>query len=51
MSNEILALKYRPKFFREVVGQDKVVKTIQNSIKLNNLDEKNKLYKTINFRS
>tara|TARA_B100000214_G_scaffold28368_1_gene18485 strand:- start:276 stop:1796 length:1521 start_codon:yes stop_codon:yes gene_type:complete len=35
MSNEILALKYRPKFFREVVGQDKVVKTIQNSIKLN----------------
>ena len=34
MSNEILALKYRPKFFREVVGQDKVVKTIQNSIKL-----------------
>ena len=34
MSNEILALKYRPKFFHEVVGQDKVVKTIQNSIKL-----------------
>ena len=34
MSNEILALKYRPKFFREVVGQDKVVKTIQNSINL-----------------
>ena len=35
MSNEILALKYRPKFFRDVVGQDKVVKTIQNSINLN----------------
>ncbi len=34
MSNDILAIKYRPKFFREVVGQDKVVKTIQNSIKL-----------------
>ena len=41
MSNEILALKYRPKFFREVVGQDKVVKTIQNSI---NLDKVHNAY-------
>ena len=41
MSNEILALKYRPKFFRDVVGQDKVVKTIQNSI---NLDKVHNAY-------
>ncbi len=35
MNDNILALKYRPKYFNEVVGQDQVIQTIQNSIKLN----------------
>ena len=34
MNNDILALKYRPKFFHEVTGQNEVVETIQSSIKL-----------------
>ncbi|MEC9205583.1 MAG: DNA polymerase III subunit gamma/tau [Pseudomonadota bacterium] len=34
MNNDVLALKYRPKFFDEVVGQDFVVKTLSNSITL-----------------
>ncbi len=34
MNNDILALKYRPKFFHEVTGQNEVVETIQRSIKL-----------------
>jgi len=34
---KILALKYRPKNFNELIGQDIMVKTISNSIKLNKL--------------
>jgi len=40
MSNyehKILALKYRPKNFKELIGQDIMVQTITNSIKLNRL--------------
>jgi len=37
MNDNILALKYRPKFFSEVVGQDQVIQTIQNSVKLGKL--------------
>ena len=34
---KILALKYRPKNFKELIGQDIMVETIINSIKLNKL--------------
>ena len=37
MNNKILALKYRPHFFNEVVGQDFCVQSLSNSIKLNKL--------------
>jgi len=37
MNNDVLALKYRPKFFDEVVGQDFIVKTLSNSIKLDKI--------------
>ena len=37
MNNDVLALKYRPKFFKEVTGQDLVIETLTNSIKLNKL--------------
>ena len=33
----VLALKYRPKNFKELIGQDIMVETITNSIKLNKL--------------
>ena len=33
----MLALKYRPKNFKELIGQDIMVETITNSIKLNKL--------------
>ena len=36
-SHKILALKYRPKSFKELIGQDVMVETIINSIKLNKL--------------
>jgi len=36
-SHKILALKYRPKNFSELIGQDIMVQTIINSIKLNKL--------------
>ena len=36
-SHKILALKYRPKNFKELIGQDIMVETITNSIKLNKL--------------
>jgi len=35
--HKILALKYRPKNFKELIGQDIIVQTITNSIKLNKL--------------
>ena len=35
--HKILALKYRPKNFKELIGQDIMVQTIINSIKLNRL--------------
>ena len=35
--HKILALKYRPNSFKELVGQDVMVQTITNSIKLNKL--------------
>ena len=36
-AHKILALKYRPKNFSELIGQDIMVQTIINSIKLNKL--------------
>ena len=36
-THRILALKYRPKNFKELIGQDIMVETITNSIKLNKL--------------
>ena len=33
--NKILALKYRPKSFKELIGQDVMVETVTNAIKLN----------------
>jgi len=35
--HKVLALKYRPKNFKELIGQDIIVETIINSIKLNKL--------------
>ena len=35
--NRVLALKYRPKNFKELIGQDIIVETITNAIKLNKL--------------
>lgn len=37
MNNKILALKYRPRFFDQVIGQDFCVQSLQNSINLNKL--------------
>ena len=34
---KVLALKYRPKNFKELIGQDIMIETITNSIKLNKL--------------
>ena len=36
-NHKILALKYRPKNFKELIGQDIMVQTITNSIKLKKL--------------
>ena len=36
-NHKILALKYRPKTFQSVIGQDIIIETITNSIKLNKL--------------
>ena len=35
--HKVLALKYRPKNFKELIGQDIMVETVTNSIKLNKL--------------
>jgi len=35
--NKILALKYRPKSFKDLIGQDVMVETVTNAIKLNKL--------------
>ena len=37
MNDKILALKYRPKLFNEVIGQDLCVQSLSNSISLNKL--------------
>ena len=36
-TQKVLALKYRPKNFKELIGQDIMVETITNSIQLNKL--------------
>ena len=36
-AHKVLALKYRPKNFKELIGQNIMVETITNSIKLNKL--------------
>ena len=36
-NHKVLALKYRPKNFNELIGQDIMVETIKNSIKINKL--------------
>tara|TARA_B100001123_G_C15251377_1_gene1002932 strand:+ start:54 stop:1733 length:1680 start_codon:yes stop_codon:yes gene_type:complete len=37
IKHKVLALKYRPKNFNELIGQDLMVETITNSIKLNKI--------------
>ena len=37
MNNDVLALKYRPRFFKDVIGQDIAVETLQNSLELNKI--------------
>ena len=37
MNNKILALKYRPHFFNEVIGQEFCIQSLSNSIKLNKI--------------
>ena len=37
INHKILALKYRPKHFKELISQDIMIETITNSIKLNKL--------------
>ena len=37
MNDKILALKYRPHFFNEVVGQESCVQSLSNSINLNKI--------------
>lgn len=37
ITHKVLAIKYRPKNFEELIGQDIMVETITNSIKLNKL--------------
>ena len=34
MTNKILALKYRPQEFKDLIGQEVIAQTITNSIKL-----------------
>ena len=36
-SHKILALKYRPQNFKELIGQDIMVETVTNAIRKNNL--------------
>ena len=36
-NNKVLALKYRPKIFEDLIGQDAIVETISNSIKINKI--------------
>ena len=35
--HKVLALKYRPKNFKELIGQDVMVQTITNSVSVNKL--------------
>ena len=34
-NNKVLALKYRPQIFEDLIGQDVIAETISNSIKIN----------------
>ena len=36
-NSKVLALKYRPQVFSELIGQDVMVQTVSNSIKLNKI--------------
>ncbi len=36
-NNKVLALKYRPKIFEDLIGQDAIAETISNSIKINKI--------------
>ena len=36
-NSKVLALKYRPQIFGDLIGQDVIVETISNSIKLNKI--------------
>ena len=35
IKSEVLALKYRPQSFNDLIGQEEIAKTIYNSIKIN----------------
>ena len=37
VKHKVLALKYRPKNFHELIGQDIMIETIKNSIKLDKI--------------
>ena len=37
MSYKVLALKWRPRNFKDVIGQDHITKSLQNAIKLNRI--------------
>ena len=43
-NQKVFALKYRPKNFKELIGQDIMVQTIVNSIKSNNTQISNIIY-------
>ena len=36
-NNKVLALKYRPKIFEDLIGQDAIAETISNSIKISKI--------------
>ena len=39
-NTKVLALKYRPQTFKDLIGQEVVAETIKNSIKADKLREK-----------
>jgi len=36
-NSKILALKYRPKIFKDLIGQEVIAQTISNAIKINKI--------------